>query len=232
MDAKIDDLQKIIQSPCKTLGKDCADLFKKGHTTTGVYSIDPDGKGAFRVRCDMTTSGGGWTIIQRRVDGSVDFYRTWKDYKNGFGDPTGEYWLGLDKINRLTNAGTNVIRFDLWDTTGVTKYAVYSFFAIASENVKYKLSLGTYSGTAGDSFGLQRGMAFSTRDVDNDKWDKNCAVTYKGAWWYNACYNSNLNGFYYLGSHSSFADGVNWHAFKGYKYSLSKTEMKLRASVF
>jgi len=128
------------------IAKDCADLFKKGHTTSGVYSIDPDGKGAFRVRCDMTTSGGGWTIIQRRVDGSVDFYRNWTDYKNGFGDPTGEYWLGLDKINRLTNLGTKVIRFDLWDTTGVTKYPEYSFFAIASENVKYKLSLGTYSG--------------------------------------------------------------------------------------
>ncbi len=127
-------------------GKDCADLYKKGHTTDGVYSIDPDGKGAFRVRCDMTTSRGGWTIIQRRIDGSVDFFRYWKDYKNGFGDPTGEYWLGLDKINRLTNSGANVIRFDLGDTTGVTKYAEYSFFAVASENVKYKLSVGTYSG--------------------------------------------------------------------------------------
>ncbi len=127
-------------------GKDCADLYSKGYTTDGVYSIDPDGKGAFRVRCDMTTSRGGWTIIQRRIDGSVDFFRYWKDYKNGFGDPTGEYWLGLDKINRLTNSGTKVIRFDLGDTTGVTKYAEYSFFAVASENVKYKLSLGTYSG--------------------------------------------------------------------------------------
>jgi hypothetical protein len=99
----------------------------------------------------MTTSGGGWTIIQRRVDGSVDFYRNWTDYKNGFGDPTGEYWLGLDEIHRLTNVSTKVIRFDLWDTTGNTTYAEYSNFAIASENAKYKLSLGSYSGILHDN---------------------------------------------------------------------------------
>ena len=91
----------------------------------------------------------------------------------------------------------------------------------------------TSTGTAGDSFGSHRGMAFSTRDVDNDTWNNNnCAVTLKGAWWYNACHASNLNGFYYLGSHSSHGDGVNWSAWKGYKYSLRKTEMKLRPSGF
>ena len=127
-------------------GKHCADLYKKGYRANGVYSIDPDGQGAFKVRCDMTTSGGGWTIFQRRIDGSIDFFRYWKDYKTGFGDPLGEFWLGLDKINRLTKIGRNILRVDLQDTTGITKYAEYNFFSVASEKAKYKLGLGTYTG--------------------------------------------------------------------------------------
>jgi ficolin len=95
----------------------------------------------------------------------------------------------------------------------------------------YKL-LFQFLGTAGDSFGNHRGKAFSTRDVDNDDSAQNCAVTHKGAWWYASCHESNLNGFYYLGSHTSYADGVNWEAWKGLRYSLKKTEMKLRESTF
>ena len=94
----------------------------------------------------MTTSGGGWTVFQRRVDGSVDFYRGWQDYKNGFGDLQGEFWLGLDKIHRLTTAAQNELRIDMEDTSGSTRYAEYDFFAVTSEQQKYKLSLGTYAG--------------------------------------------------------------------------------------
>ena len=128
------------------LGKCCADLYKQGHKTDGVYKIDPDGLGSFSVRCDMTTDGGGWTIFQRRLDGSVDFYRGWKDYKQGFGDLKGEFWLGLDKIHRLTKAAKNVLRVDMEDSSGNTRYARYNFFAVSSEKSKYQLSLGTYSG--------------------------------------------------------------------------------------
>ena len=128
--------------------KSCADIYKKGIKTDGVYTIDPDGQGSFQVRCDMTTVGGGWTIFQRRLDGSVDFYRGWKSYKNGFGDPNGEFWLGLDKINRLTKSTYNVLRIDMDDTGGNSKYANYGFFAVSSEQSKYQLSLGLYSGEA------------------------------------------------------------------------------------
>ena len=95
--------------------------------------------------CDQTTAGGGWTVFQKRLDGSVNFYRGWADYKNGFGNLNGEFWLGLDKINRLTKT-KNRLRVALEDTAGKTAYAEYDTFAVTSERTKYQLSIGTYSG--------------------------------------------------------------------------------------
>ena len=123
----------------------CAGLYKSGKITSGVYTIDPDGSGAFDVYCDQTTAGGGWVVFQKRQDGSVNFYRGWIDYKNGFGNLNGEFWLGLDKIHHLTKT-KNKLRVDLMDTTGSTAYAEYNMFSVSSERTKYKLSLGTYSG--------------------------------------------------------------------------------------
>ena len=96
--------------------------------------------------CDQTTAGGGWTVFQKRLDGSIDFYRGWADYKRGFGNLNGEFWLGLDKIHRLTKTTKNRLRVDLEDTAGKTAYAEYDMFAVTSERTKYQLSLGTYSG--------------------------------------------------------------------------------------
>ena len=111
-----------------------------------MYTIDPDGEGAFEVFCDQKTSGGGWTVFQKRLDGSVSFYNYWDDYKNGFGNLNGEFWLGLDKIYRLTEKKRNRLRVDLEETTGNTAYAEYDMFAVTNETTKYKLSLGTFSG--------------------------------------------------------------------------------------
>ena len=112
-----------------------------------MYKINPDGLGEFEVYCDQKTAGGGWTVFQKRQDGSVDFYRPWDDYKRGFGNLNGEFWLGLDKIHRLTVSGSYKLRVDLEDIHGSTAIAEYSSFAVTSERVKYKLSLGNYSGT-------------------------------------------------------------------------------------
>ena len=111
-----------------------------------MYTIDPDGSGAFDVYCDHNAPGGGWTVFQKRLDGSVDFYRGWNDYKLGFGNLNGEFWLGLDKIHRLTKSERCKLRVDLEDTAGKTAYAEYDMFAVTSERTKYQLGIGTYSG--------------------------------------------------------------------------------------
>ncbi|XP_074612990.1 microfibril-associated glycoprotein 4-like [Acropora palmata] len=211
--------------------RNCAELYKAGKRISAVYTIDPDGLGPFNVFCDQKTAGGGWTVFQKRLDGSVNFYRGWSDYKRGFGNLNGEYWLGLDKIYRLTKL-KNTLRVDLEDTKGKTAYAAYEMFAVANERAKYKLKLGKYSGTAGDSLSHHRGAPFSTKDSDNDSWSSSCAVSYKGAWWYKHCHYSNLNGIYHHGKHSSYANGVNWYHWKGYYYSAKKAEMKIRPAGF
>ncbi|XP_046861530.1 fibrinogen-like protein A [Xenia sp. Carnegie-2017] len=209
-------------------GKDCADLYKKGEKKNGVYQINPDGQGYFKVFCDMKSSGGGWTVFQRRQDGSVNFYRGWKDYKKGFGDLKGEFWLGLDKIYRLTSARRNKLRVDLGDWSGNKAYAEYDYFAVKNENKKYQLSLGKYSGNAGDSLSYHNGMAFSTKDSKNDKSrGGNCATHWKGAWWYNNCHYSNLNGQYYNRAYNS-GNGVVWYHWKKKNKSLKFTEMKMK----
>ena len=108
--------------------------------------INPDGSGAIAVFCDQATAGGGWLVFQKRLDGSVDFYRGWAEYKLGFGSLTGEFWLGLDKIHRLTSSGNYKLRVDLENFSGNTYYAEYDFLKLASERQKYKLSVGRYSG--------------------------------------------------------------------------------------
>ena len=107
--------------------------------------MDPDGFGTFQIWCDMQ-NGGGWTVFQRRQDGSADFYRGWSDYKVGFGNLIGEFWLGLDKIHRLTKSNQSVLRVDLMDIDGSRGYAQYQSFSVASESDSYKLNVGDFSG--------------------------------------------------------------------------------------
>ncbi|CAH3183430.1 unnamed protein product, partial [Porites lobata] len=208
---------------CEQVYSSCAEVYEAGLRTSGVYTIDPDDAGAFDVYCDQTTAGGGWTVVQKRLDGSVDFYRGWDDYKRGFGNLNGEFWLGLEKIHRLTKEQRR-LRVDLKDFENQTAYAEYDSFGVGDEQSKYKLGrLGQYAGTAGDSLAWHHNMSFSTNDQDGS-----CAVLYEGAWWYNKCHDSNLNGRYLNGSHSSYANGVNWYHWKGHYYSAKRAEMKIK----
>ena len=179
----------------------------------------------------MDTDGGGWNVFQRRVDGSVDFFRNWIDYEEGFGDLNGEFWLGLSKIHRLTpNGGSFTLRVDLGDFMNETSYAQYSIFSIGDSTTNYAITVGVFSGTAGDSLSQHNGLPFSTRDIDNDQEiEGNCAIDNRGAWWYDRCHVSNLNGVYYPeGFYESFApNGVIWESWRGFFNSLTFTEMKV-----
>ena len=166
-------------------------------------------------------------MFQRRQDGSVDFNRRWNDYKAGFGQLTAEFWLGNDKIHRLTAARPSSLRVELEDWSGGKAYAKYGKFNIGDEQAQYRLEVGSYSGTAGDSLKVHNNMAFSTKDRDNDRASSSCAAYYRGAWWYNSCHDSHLNG-QYLGDKSDYR-GARWHHFRG-ALSLKFTEMKLRPS--
>ncbi|KAK0061499.1 BpFREP16.1, partial [Biomphalaria pfeifferi] len=177
------------------------------------------------VMCDTKTDGGGWIIIQRRINGKVDFYRGWKEYRDGFGDYNiGEFYLGNENIFKLTSTGDYDLRIDL-EYNNKPYFAQYENFKVLSETEKYKLEIGKYSGNAGDSLLNQDNMFFSTFDKDNDKEIRNCAATFSGAWWYNACHRSNLNGKW--GS-TSYGIGLNWYPLTGYYISVSFSEMKIK----
>ena len=147
---------QIFRQPTEPIPKSCALLYQDGVTSSGVYTINPDGGNPIQVLCDMTTNGGAWTVFQRRFNGSVDFYRDWSSYKNGFGDLKGEFWLGNDNLHRLTAAGNVSLRVDLEDFEGNITYAEYATFKVADQADKYRILIGGYSGTAGDGMNKQR----------------------------------------------------------------------------
>uniref|UniRef100_A0A8C5R931 Fibrinogen C-terminal domain-containing protein n=1 Tax=Leptobrachium leishanense TaxID=445787 RepID=A0A8C5R931_9ANUR len=215
------------------LPRNCKDLQKNGFSLTSWNTIYPDGRKPLMVLCDMQTDGGGWIVIQRRVDDSVDFYNNWETYKRGFGNQMSNFWLGNENIHRITSTGKFQLRVDLQDFDGNRTYATYSDFKVEGEDQKYTLRLGSFTGgTAGDSLSYHKDNAFSTKDRDNDlKKNGNCAEVHRGAWWYNSCYQSNLNGEYLRGKHNLTRRGVVWRAFRIDPYSLKVSEMKIRPQI-
>ena len=176
---------------------------------SGHYWINPDGNGDFIVYCDMSKLDGvknGWTILQRRINNSVDFDKPWNDYKTGFGNLDSNFWLGLEKIRRITNSATYqlyvAVQFQNVDVAAQSgqsvRFAEYNSFSLATEASNYQLSIGSYNSTistAGDSLiSRHNGKYFSTSDRDNDNSPPNCAEQYQSGWWFNGCLDSNLNG--------------------------------------
>ena len=218
------DLTTLCPTTDNEIPRNCHHALQLGNSHSGVYEIDPrDGHDSLKVYCDMKTDGGEWTVIQRRKDGSENFYRTWTEYEEGFGELYGEFWLGLDKIHRLAVDVT--LRIDMMAPDRSKAYARYEDFTIGNSISKYVMYIGRYHGTAGDALSIHNGMKFTTKDQDNDQSSRNCAQSFSGAWWYTKCHSSNLNGVYAYGNSSN--NLVVWRGFK-YPQSLQKVEMKLK----
>ncbi|KAG8512579.1 Angiopoietin-2 [Galemys pyrenaicus] len=240
--------------------RDCAEVFRAGHTASGTYTLTfPNSTEKVKAFCDMETGGGGWTVIQRRKDGSVDFQRTWKEYKVGFGDPAGEHWLGNEFVSQLTSRQRYVLRIRLEDWEGGEAHGLYEHFSLAGEDLNYSVGLaGTGSpearaghwlalrgprsrihlkgltGTAGKVSSIsQPGNSFSTKDADNDKCVCKCSRMLTGGWWFDACGPSNLNGMYYPQRQSTNKfNGIKWYYWRGSGYSLKATSMMIRPADF
>ncbi|XP_032056076.1 tenascin isoform X1 [Aythya fuligula] len=210
--------------------KDCSQALLNGEVASGLYTIylNGDRTQPLQVFCDMAEDGGGWIVFLRRQNGKEDFYKNWKSYAAGFGDPKDEFWIGLENLHKITSQGQYELRVDLRDR-GETAYAVYDKFSVGDSKTRYRLRVDGYSGTAGDSMTYHNGRSFSTFDKDNDSAITNCALSYKGAFWYKNCHRVNLMGRYGDNNHSQ---GVNWFHWKGHEYSIQFAEMKLRPSSF
>nr|XP_028601026.1 fibrinogen gamma chain isoform X1 [Podarcis muralis] len=257
-------LEAQCQQPCKDTvqiqeltGRDCQDIANKGARQSGLYFIKPlKAKEQFLVYCEMDTLGNGWTVFQRRLDGSEDFNKNWIQYKEGFGhlspnDQT-EFWLGNEKIHLITtqSAIPYALRIELEDWSGQKSYADYAHFKVGTEADKYRLTYAFFSGgEAGDAFEgydfgddpsdkfftSHNGMQFSTPDNDNDKFDGNCAEQDRSGWWMNRCHAAHLNGKYYQGGSytekdagpNGYDNGIIWATWRSRWYSMKKTSMKI-----
>ena len=134
--------------------------------------------------------------------------------------------MGLNQIHCMTQSGNWQLRIDMDAFDGDTTYAVYDSFSVGDASSSYRLTIGAFIGTAGDSLRYHNNMAFSTKDRDNDRSGGDCANIWKGAWWYNDCHDSNLNGLY-VGPTGNSYTGNRWVHWKGSR-SLKRTVMKMR----
>nr|XP_022307527.1 fibroleukin-like [Crassostrea virginica] len=190
----------------KVEAENCQDIFEKGYTTSGIYTIYPWDKcdkdfRAVDVFCDMETLGGGWTVLQRRNSGSTSFNQTWNKYKIGFGSLNETFWIGNDVIHQLTRHENATLYVAITLVNGTTLHQMYRRFSVADEADKFRLFLQepVPNGTLGDSMvntgysaANLHGMPFSTSDQNNDPRRK-CGSIRGSGWWFNDCAYANLN---------------------------------------
>ncbi|XP_070566083.1 microfibril-associated glycoprotein 4-like [Ptychodera flava] len=246
LQARVRSLETVIENSASVNGqastfsyvpiyKDCQELMtdRSRKHESGIYLVQPqNAPKPFHVWCEIDIHG-ATTVIQRRKDGSVSFFRDWDEYKRGFGTLDGEFWLGNEQIYYLTNQGDYQLYIEMQDWEGNAAYAKYDNFEISDESDNYRLEVDGFQGDAGDSLTYHDGQQFSTKGKDNDmSLHEDCAAVHRAAWWYNTCHWSNLNGVYVTGgrySYSTYAFGIEWRTFKnGYGYSMKRTTMKIK----
>ncbi|XP_010892446.1 angiopoietin-related protein 4 [Esox lucius] len=214
------------------MASDCHELFLRGETTSGVYTIRPLNSQSFEVFCEMTAEG-GWTVIQRRQDGSVDFDQLWQAYRSGFGSLNGEFWLGLEKMHAVVKDTDYILKVKFSDWREDTETIQYPI-RMDGEESRYALHIKeTSPGNLQSALATEdAGVPFSTRDRDNDrKSDTNCAKHLSGGWWFSNCGHSNLNGRYFMSpppkQRHQRKQGVFWKTWRGRYYPLKTTTMMI-----
>ena len=200
-------------------------------TPTAIYQMQYWYGGIWSTTSDTQSADGGWIVIQRRQDGSVDFNQPWSDYEKGFGDLNGDFWYGLKSISYLTQTGQWELRVDFEFQNNTKSYLHYNVFKVGSATDEYPLTISGFTGiTPTDPFaaGRHNGQKFSTYDNDNDKfYEGNCAAHVQvgeakgnGGWWYNNCWAINLN----------YKNNPEQHGFivlANYWYNPRRMEMKI-----
>nr|XP_039265748.1 microfibril-associated glycoprotein 4-like [Styela clava] len=205
---------RVIRSHVSYRSKRCDQIYSDGYTEDGVYRIWlTHGYRFLSVFCDMRTVGAfsqkrGWMVIQKRLNGEVNFDRGWDDYVNGFGFPNMEYWIGLQNMEQLliqkrirkgdeTNLG---LRIDFTDWDGVSAFSETVYFYMNSVIDDFKVTrIGRVQGTAELRRPLASvvGFRFSTHDHNNDiRRDSKCVRDQRGGWWFGSCSYMNMNGIY------------------------------------
>lgn len=217
--------------------KNCLDLYEEGHHESGIYEINVMSRGMpilYKVYCDMSLPGGGWTVILKRRETpgeqNVQFNQPWAKYEEGFGQYDGEFFISLPALHKITHHTDMEVfvglqnhdqvnpntRFSPKTNCDVYKYARYSKFRVANAENSYKLHVSGYDpkSTAGDALSRHNGAPFSTYDNDNDDMEGNCAIQHKGGWWYTNCQETNLTGVR-RNKNTDSDDGIQWRQWPG-----------------
>ena len=209
-------------------------VFNNGFKQSGIYEIYINSK-KVHVYCSMDASGNGWTTFQRRIDGSVEFDRTWQEYKAGFGNAKGEYWLGNEFLHELTKDTTNTkikISAEAFDRSKVSM--IFTGFKVDSETDKYKLHTGTFlagNESLKDDWLNNNLMSFTTKDNDNDKEENiNCGKARASGFWFVKCGKMYVNSQYFTPDNCIFKKGIHFFSWKGFDICLKSVSMSIYRS--
>ncbi|XP_023031622.2 fibrinogen-like protein 1 [Drosophila willistoni] len=192
---------------------------------SGIHLIEIPGLDPFRSLCKGETDGNGWIVVHRRLDDRENFKRNWIDFRSGFGDLNGNFFIGLEKLHRITQTDIYELSIEIGFHNDTFANVRYTHFKIGDETKQYELeSLGEFRGMIDNRMALGIGQKFTTYDRDNDLdrgW--NCATVFYGAWWYDECGSPNLNGRYYTSATNS-RDSMSWNGWN----SLKSVQMLIR----
>ncbi|XP_078481960.1 angiopoietin-1-like [Ciona intestinalis] len=224
------------------LFQDCNALYEAGYLQSDVYPIWIHQLYKFTyVFCDMDvqtlSNTTGWITIQRRINGEINFDRGWQNYVDGFGNVHGEYWIGLEHLHALSNQNTTTdwfgdfvtpprMRIDFEDQDGITAYAEYRLFKVAGTYEKYRLIAAYLDQATAIPYNVPTPISrnwFST--FDNNSAFSGCPATFHGGWWFSACGESNLNGFYPVMGEKNSPSNIYWY----YWYTVNENNTAFKA---